>query len=525
MLQLVQGESALRLPLFYFMRKPAVLLLVLIAACSSPPDTDEAVLATVNGEVITADEFRLNYEFGHGHLRQGNNPREDYLRFLILEQVMAHEAQRIRLDTSAAVIHAMHTLREELLIEQVFEEHVLADIEVTQAEIAAEINENAVRFQFRFLPARSRAEAMRLQGLIKSQGFEAARDALEEGFSDMDRELGELESPALSSDEIEPEVLAVLRDLPVNAASDPVEYRGMWYLFQVTNIQRELLSPEDYAMRAPSYRKVVYNRKAMENATLFVHSLMEPMNVVTRREGFNLLSDALWAWYAQETPVRNLLHYLESQQVDPIIARRLMDGFTVPLVAFDEREWTIRTFLEHFTPGRYTLRARDREQFDQRLANIVALVVRDHVLLSMANREQLDKDKAFQRTFALWKHKWLFQELRRMVVDSASVTDTETAAYYARKNAAMGGRLRAFDSLDSLDQGRIRQQMKRERLLTFADRLAEQASISVNYAILDTIRFSQSAVNPTMTVHLLKSNSNKMPFPIADPNWRIPAKQ
>ena len=141
------------------MRNAAVLLLLLIAACSSLPDTDESVLATVNGEVITADEFRLNYEFGHGHLRQGKTPREDYLRFLILEQVMAHEAQRMRLGTSAAVIHAMHTLREELLIERVFEEHVLADIEVTQAEITAAINENAVRFQFRFLPARSRAEA------------------------------------------------------------------------------------------------------------------------------------------------------------------------------------------------------------------------------------------------------------------------------------------------------------------------------------------------------------------------------
>ncbi|MXZ04603.1 MAG: hypothetical protein F4Y90_03645 [Rhodothermaceae bacterium] len=507
------------------MRYPAVLLLVLIAACSSLPDADEAVLATVNGEVITVDEFRLNYEFGHGHLRQGNTPREDYLRFLILEQVIAHEAQRMQLDTSAAVIHAMHTLREELLIERVFEEHVLADIEVTQAEITAEINENAVRFQFQFLPARSRAEAMRLQGLIKSQGFEAAREALEGDFSDMDLELGELESPALSSDEIEPEVLAVLRNLPLNAVSDPIEYRGTWYLFQVTNIQRELLSPEDYEMRAPSYRKVVYNRKAMESATQFVHSLMEPMNVVTRREGFNLLSDALWAWYAQETPVRNLLHYLESKQADPMIARRLMDGFSVPLVAFDGREWTIRMFLEHFTPGRYTLRARDREHFDQRLANIIALVVRDHVLLSMANRERLDTNKAFQRTSALWKTKWLFQELRRLVVDSASVTDSETAAYYARKNAAMGGRLRPFDSLDSLDQGRIRQQMIREGLLKFADSLAEQASISINHAILDTIRFSQSAVNPTMTVHLLKSNSNKMPFPIADPNWRIPAKQ
>ena len=507
------------------MRYIVALLPVVLIACSPVRDRDETILATVNDEVITAEEFRLNYEFGHGHLRRGENPEQSYLRFLVLELVLAQEAQRMRLDTSAAVVHAMHTLREELLIERVFEEHVLADIQVSEEEIAAAVNADAVRFRFRFLPARSRAEAAALKDIVAEQGFEAAMRALDAEFDDLGLEPGNLESPELSADDLEPEVLAVLKDLPLNTVSDPVAYQGRWYLFEVTGIQREMLSPEDYASRAPSYQKVVYNRKAMEQAAAFVNELMEPLNVVTRRQGFNILSEALWAWYRQETPARNLLHYLESGQADPIIARRLVDGYAVPLVSFGDQEWRIRTFLEHFTPGRYVLRARDREDFEQRLSTIVALVVRDHILLSMAKKERLDKNANFQRTSSLWKHKWMFQQLRGQVVDSSVVDDSETAAYYSQRNTLMGGRLRPYGSLDSLDYRRIRQQLMRERLLAFADSLAEQAYISINHAVLDTMIFSQSAVNPTMTVHLLKSNSNKMPFPIADPNWRIPSTQ
>lgn len=507
------------------MRLPVLALLTTLAACTAAPNDEAAILATVNGDVITAEEFRLNYEFGHGHLRRGANPREDYLRFMILELVLAQEAQRLNLDTAAAILHASHTLREELLIERVFEEHVLAQIEVSDEEIMAAQNADAVRFQFRFLPAKTWAEAVSLRAVATANGFDAAVSVLENEFSELGLDPDNLESPALSADEIEPEVLEVLRNLHLNEMSEPVEYRGGWYLFEVTGIQRQPIAPEDYADRASSYRKVVYNRKAMEQAGEFVSELMAPLNVVTAREGFDVLSQALWAWYEQETPTRNLLHYMEAGLVDQDLAQFLVAAYTVPLVSFGDREWTIRTFLEHYTPGRYVLRARDRMAFEQRLSDVIALVVRDHLLLSMADSERLYENESFERTSTLWMQKWLFQELRAIAVDSTSVTKTEVGAYYARKNDEMGGRLRAFEALDSLDQRRILQQMLRDRLLQYADSLADDASIEINHAVLDTMTFSRSAVNPQMTVHLLKSNSNKMPFPIADPNWRTAAKR
>ena len=118
----------------------------------------------------------------------------------------------------------------------------------------------------------------------------------------------------------------------------------------------------DYEQRAPTYRKVIYNRKAMEGGQAFVTETMEPLNVVTKRQGFEVLNEALWEWYRAETPVRNLLHYIEEQGRDTPYTRKLIAHYAADLVHFGDEHWTIRAFLEHFTPGRYTLRARDPER-------------------------------------------------------------------------------------------------------------------------------------------------------------------
>ena len=117
----------------------------------------------------------------------------------------------------------------------------------------------------------------------------------------------------------EPEILAVLQDLPIGEASAPVQFGGLWYLFEVNELTRQPVSPDEYADAASSIETVIYNRKALESATRFVATLMTPLNVSTKREGFYVLADVLWAWYAHVTPQRNLLHYIEREAIDPHI--------------------------------------------------------------------------------------------------------------------------------------------------------------------------------------------------------------
>ncbi len=453
-----------------------IIFFILLAGCH--PAEEKGVLARVGDEVITADEFVLNYEFGHGHLRAGDNPKREYLQFLIYESLMAQEAAKLHLDTLPAIQHPLHTLEEEMLIERVFEEKVLSGIEVTDEEIRAEINRDAVTFRFRLLPAGTEQEALQLREAMLASSFEAVMQEQLKAIPELRLVEGELTSPYVGADELEPEILAIIKDLPMSEPSQPQFYRGAWNLFEVMDIRRKRLAPEDYEQKAPSYHKIIYNRKAMEQGAVFVENTMSPLDVRTKRAGFEVLNTALFEWYSDAIPERNLLHYVDEQYLDTPYTQMLVEAFDTPVVEYRDATWTIHDFLSHFTPGRYVIRPDDPQSFKARLADIVALVVRDAVLLETAEDEHLEDDEAYQRTVMLWKNKWLFQEYRNRLP--------------ADKNT----------------------------MLSHAESLMAKYDVDVNWRMLDTLSTSVSRVNPTMTVHLFKNNANKMPRPIADPNWR-----
>lgn len=494
--------------------------LAVLSGCRE--ETHEDVLARVGDEIITAEEFQLNYEFGHAHLRAGEDPRRRYLTFMIYEKVMAEEAERLGLDTTAAIAHSMRTLREELLVERVFEEHVLAGIEVNDDEIDDAINRSAVSFKFRFIPAFSEQQARDLRDKVLERGFDDILEEVQESFSDLDVEIGEVTSTYVKADEVDPGLLEVIQDLEIGSPSAPVSFGSMWYVFEVMDVKRERLSEYEYAERAPSVRTKIYNQKAVDAGAKFVASTMEPRNVATKRAGFDVLVDALWEWYSHETPARNLLHYIDEQAWDEPFTRKLVENYEVPLVSFDGKTWTIHTFLEHFTPGRYIIRPEEMNAFRARIADVIALVVRDYVFLEMADREDLGEDETYRRTLALWKGRWMFQQFRQYILEDADVESEDIRSFYERENSARGGRLVAFNELDQDDRDRIRKRMAQEYVERAADSLtSSRYDVEVNEAMLDTLQLGVNDRNRFMTVHLLKSNSNKQPLPIVDPNWVI----
>lgn len=499
----------------------AVLALSL-TSCKERQNEDQ-VLARIGDKTITVEEFRLNYAFGHGHLRRGEDPRRGYLNLMILEKALALEAEEAHLDTAQAVIHAMHTLREELLIERVFEEKVLANISVSDDEIREEINRAAVRFRFRFLPARTEAEAYEVREKMREKGFARVWREDREAFAEINIAEGELTSPLLGADEIDPAVLAILKDLDIHTPSEPVQYNGHWYVFEVIDIQRTPLSEADYMQRASTHRKRIYNRKALAAGQAYVGETMEPLKVTTKRPGFEVLGRALWEWYRAQTPQRNLLHYINDRNWDTSYIRQLVEHYDTELVRFGNEQWTIHTFLKQFTPGRYVLRARDPAAFTARLADVVALVVRDAVLLRVAEEERLDRQSQFQRSLELWRDQWMFQEYRRQLLATADTSNSAVKAYYDRKDSTMEGSFYPYEQLDSQGRDKIRDRMMQEWMGHYADSIAARYDVSINESALDTLTLSTSRANPSLTVHLLKSNSNKMPFPIVDPGWRSEA--
>lgn len=469
------------------MKQIAVLfvLVLALAGCSKTKhDTSNPILAQVGDDVITVNDFLLNYEFGHAHLRVGEQAKRDYLNFMVYEILMAQQSEALRLDTLPTMRNAMNTLKEELLIERVFDEKVLAGIEVTEEEIEAEINKMAVSFQFQFMPAVSRNDAEQLHLDMMDRGFDMVLEERKEQMPELSAVEGQLKSPYVKADEIDAELLDIIKDLELKTPSQPVMYRGQWYVFEVNDIRRVRLSPEDYVNKSSSYEKVIYNRKALEQGGVFVAETMEPLRVRTKREGFEIVEAALWKWYTDLQPESNLRYYIDDLGWDKPYIDQLIENYDVPLVEFGDEQWTVESFVTHFTPGRYIIKTDNRDAFRARMADVVALVIRDHVLLEMAEKESLGANAVFEQDLRKWELSWLAMEYKKWL-NNDSTASWDADAYNKH-----------------------------------AQTLMTENQVSIRWGILDTLNTSIPDGQPGPTVHLLKSNSNKRPFPIVAPSWK-----
>ena len=434
------------------------------------------VIARAGDVTVTADEFQLAWEFGHGHLRRGDDPVRSYIAYMLAEKVLAEEARTRQLDTLALVRHNVESLREDLLVERVFTERVTGRIEVSDQEIDAELTRNAVRFQFRFVPAPDSIGAARIYDVYLLEGFEAAAE-VSVGSDRAPLLSAEWTSPLLGADDIAPDMLSRIQDLEIGVPGRPVRHGDIWYVFEVMDIRRRGIAlAEDTGARA-SARKVIFNRKALDAATRFVADTMTPLDVTTRREGFEALEAILWSWYRAETPTRKISWLMDYRPPRTGLVDSLRVIADMELVHFGRESWSVTDFLYRFTPDRYPLRARDRSAFRGRLADVIALVVRDHVFMQMATREGWENAPVDRELLARWEEKWLF--------------------------LALGDTKPTFSELTEL-----------------ADSLLSRQDIEIAWSVLDTLSLSQSKVNPFMTVHLMKGSSNRMPFPIVDPNWK-----
>ena len=169
-----------------YLKKQTILLLIvmlLIATifnfnCGKKTEPDQVVLAKVGDKVITAEEFRFNYEFGLPHLKLGPNPKESYLNYMIKEELLALAGYDEGLDNSERVQRLENELTEELLVEQLFKKEVDDKITVTPDEIKDAIVKSSVKWKLRYWVEPSPDHANSVYAAMRKNGYGAVVDEI-----------------------------------------------------------------------------------------------------------------------------------------------------------------------------------------------------------------------------------------------------------------------------------------------------------------------------------------------------------
>lgn len=499
--------------------------MLILASCSGNEShiPEDQILARVGDDVITAREFQLNYEFGFPHLMQGENRKEEYLNRMIAELLIAKQGYELNIDTLSTIRNAVQTMWEERVIEEVFNHFVISNIEISQQEIEHEVNKSAVSVQFRYLPAANRFHAERLRQQLLEDSFETvAASYVTDVFDFTDEQIAErFTSRVTKAVDVDPELMRHLQDLEVNTPSEPIMYQDQWYILMVNNIIRTPLTPLDIANRSVSARKVLYNTKAMQLAAEFVSDTMTPHNVETDRSTFDRIVPHLFELYLEGTPAGTLWDRIREGRATESYYRELYAAHSKPLVYTSNGIWTVERFFRTFNTGRYQLRPDTRDSFELRFSDVIALVVRDEILMEKASSERLAERFEVQRDIRRWQDKWVFQETRNHILDTLVFNNDLVMQFVNSERSPYPDHIRgrSFNEYQEGSLKRFRRDFLAQALLDAAEEFKQKHQVTINYAMLDTIKVSQSSANPNMSLQVFNQNSNRMAYPILDPIW------
>src|SRR3990172_7302362 len=144
-----------------------VLLLAVSAGCASYTlSRDNLVLARVNGQAVTLQEVKEEFQRTHqGHLRFLGTETElsQFVNRVVEIRLLIEEAYRIGLDRDPPVLAAVQEYRRSLMVQAIYRDEVQARVSVSEEELKAFHSQLGERVSVRLIQVSTRAEAAQIK--------------------------------------------------------------------------------------------------------------------------------------------------------------------------------------------------------------------------------------------------------------------------------------------------------------------------------------------------------------------------
>lgn len=503
----------------------ALFLTILSCTQQDTPRQDAvgAVVAIIGDQVITAKEFRNDYEVGFAHLKMGDDPKRTYLEYMIKEKLLALKGYELGLGESEYVRNNEAQLLNELMVEAVLEKEVKSKIRVTEEEIRDEINKSKVSFKFRYWVEPNLDRANRVAAAMRERGYaDVLNDIIQ---SNPEARMGprQYESDYLTHLEVPAEVLDAIKDLPYGDISDPLELDGKYFIFQVLDIRRSAVTENEYKSRASTFEQIIFYNKYQEAVNGYIAELMQPQNVVTKAEAFNLVGNALNEWLKIDRSSRGYFPARVRGAADDYPAMKaLKENLNMTFFTHKTGRLTIDEFLPFLNTPRLTRQLGKDNDFGKTLHWEVRNAIRDYFLVQRAKQLDLQRSARVQQELSLWRDKWVYDVTRRHLSQNLEIEDHWVRSYFEENK-----HLYKTHQDNEPQFASVRNQVKgdayRHRVNLLLNKevetLKKRFSIEINEAVLDTITVVDFKKSPWATMQIFKAGTGRPAAPMVDPFW------
>jgi peptidyl-prolyl cis-trans isomerase C len=241
--------------------------LILPGAGCTPPQSDERVVAFVNGKPITQTEFdhewaalpdatKARYEKEGGH--------QVFLKELVDDEILLQEARKLGLDQSDAVRDRVRRYKEKLLKDELLKDRMKTTVELTKEELDKYYEEHAAEL---LTPLKVRVAQMLLPNFPAAKDLETQVNRGGDFGKFAQRYSVDYKTKARGGDLgpyrkglVIPEVDEVIKTLKPGMVSAPIKTDAGYYLVQITALDPEIIQA-DLAKRERLRQELLYQKR------------------------------------------------------------------------------------------------------------------------------------------------------------------------------------------------------------------------------------------------------------------------
>lgn len=466
------------------------------------------IVASVDSINITAEEFFYNYEFGPAFTKREKDSKEEYLKYIINEKLLALEGYKEGLPEHDYEKGMLNDFQSDIASEELFKDEILPKVNIKEDEINKIIDKKLIEYEIRWLYAPDKPSVENyLSQLSKGVSFDTLFNSqMNDSVFRNDRQMKTSLYDIYMKNPLFAEILDTLK---TGTISSPIHTDDGWYIIKIDNIWKSLITTESEHNKYISESIEALKQSKMESLSdEYVKNLFDQENPVIKRDAFNILrsflgkfvlSDSIYTNWGMDAKLDSALSHLGLKRGDKYPGITLVDGAL--------HNYFLDNFIVWFRNREEYIKfsKKDLTDFSRSIENLIWTMVRDKMLGGIAAEKGYDNSPWVKKQMEWWKDKVAYSAYKDELAKSIQLSSDEIKLVKTKKESEtdiLGKKLSA-------------------KILHKVLELKSKYKISINKNVLEKLKVSSENDKKAIDIYFVK-RGNLIPrllFPSIDYEW------
>jgi parvulin-like peptidyl-prolyl isomerase len=391
---------------------------------------DEIILARVGENVITAKEFLARYELTPQLYRENkkivSELKTEFLYSMIAEKLLAQYGIEIKLDTSEVVNKTLKNF-EEMFVRDALYKKVIREKAKSKADsLLSFYLDYANNVQIVFISSKDEQEINNINKLIK---IGVPFDSLYTEFA-----ISINDTLTISLGQLDEKIEDQLFPLPNGATTDPIKMDGDWYIFKILRrFNPTIFKMHGWESQYKNSERLATERAEYDFYNNYISTFFKGKEMSVNAKLLRYLASLIYPQlsYIKENANVKPPYTLSGLDIAKIIDKISIDSLKLSIVQLDGKYFTLNEFISFLRFDYLNIDTLTSKSINNALGFKLRKYVEYKLLSEEGYKLGLQNLLEVKKQVQSWRDNYYMQLVTSTFIDSAEITETDLANYYA----------------------------------------------------------------------------------------------